>query len=279
MTYKLKNSTKNDFITVRFRNTPVGIHFFRSPAKRVASPRKEELAELIVMLDGQYAARMGNSLLLARPGDVVFWPPQATRVEENDPAKPTECVSVYFRWPAAPHGLTNRVHDSGNLIRLLALRLLALKDEPEATGLSSLGKAYLAAILAEYTRLARQTEDPLVARVADYVERNLARPFPLQELAAAMGLNRFYLGRTFKEKTGLTPMAFVRGKRVEHAIGMFSNKPGFTMRMVAARVGLSDDIQLRRLLKRYTGIHARAFIKLARSKSAGKYPLKIRPSP
>jgi AraC-like DNA-binding protein len=267
----MKNKNKNDSTRLSFRARPVGVHFFRSPPRQIRSLRREEWDQLVIMLNGVYKAEFqtpgGAVPLQAVTGDVIYWPARFEHVEQNEPGRPTECIALYFKWAEVPASLARRVHDSGSLIRLLAMRLLSLKDDPVAAP-DTLWRAYLSAILAEYVRLAMLAEDPLVGRVAGFIERNLSQPFALGDLADAIGLNRFYLGRAFKKRTGLTPMEFVRRRRVEHAVGMFANNPAFTMRTVAARVGVSDDAQLRRLLKRYTGVPALAIAKLARSHPA-----------
>lgn len=255
----------------------VGVHFFRSPAARIASRRRGELSQLVVVFGGVYSARVegrasGPGDVRARAGDVVYWPANSVRTEENDPDRPTECIALYMRWAGAPSGLASVVHDAGGVIRLLALRLLSFKESPARVP-AQIQEAYLPAIMAEYARLSLQREDPLVARVADYVEHHLAVPFTLGDLAAAVQLNRFYLGRAFKARTGMTPMGFVRRKRVEHAVGMLAHNRSFTIRTVAARVGVSDVAQFRRLLKRYTGMGARALVRFARSRESAQAPL------
>jgi AraC-like DNA-binding protein len=260
----------------------MGLHFFRAETKWISSHRKGELAELIVMLSGVYIARNSSSrdaaTLRATAGDIVYWPANTERTEENDPANPTECIALYFRWPGAPAGLPRKIRDSGGIIRLLAIRLLAIKEEPVLVPVP-IWRAYLGTILGEFVRLSMAKEDPLVAQVADFIEQHLAQPFTLDDLAAAVGLNRFYLGRAFKVRTGLTPMDYVKRKRVEHALGMLATDDRFSLRMVAARAGINDDAQLRRLLKRYTGINARTLVKLAREKRTEPYRWRITDPP
>lgn len=262
---------KNALSVPGMHPTPMGVHFFRAPAQRTVSRLKGQLATLVVVFSGVYEARLATSgasgaVVRAGPGDVVYWPANADRTEENDPERPTECIVIRFRWPEAPAGLARVVRDTGGLIRMLALRLLAFK-ETAVTVPIPVWKAYLPTIMAEHIRLSLEREDPLVARTADYVERHLAEPFKLGDLSAAVGLNRFYLGRAFKRRTGMTPMEFVRRKRVEHAVGMLASNWS-TPRMIAPRVGIADVAQLRALLRRYTGMSVKALTGLARHRES-----------
>jgi AraC-like DNA-binding protein len=280
MTFHSKKRFKKDMQVPNLNPTLLGVHYFRAPSKRIASRRQAGLAELIIVFGGIYRARTdgteGPSLVEAQAGDVVYWPANSARTEENEPARPTECIVIYFRWVDAPARLARIIHDSGNLIGLLALRILSLKEEPKMEPVP-IWNAYLSAIFAEYMRQAVMIENPLVAKVGDFVERNLKRPFTLADLATGVSLNRHYFGRLFRKRAGMTPMEFVRRKRVEHALGMLGTHPSFTISKVCGQVGVPDPAQLRRLLKQYTGIGARAILGMVRRRQVEPFRWRIDP--
>ncbi len=256
---------RNDVGIKPIRADLVNVYFFRSPARREVSRRKDPVAELVIMLGGTYKARLvkgDGRWVEAEADEVVYWPAGMERIEENAIANPTECVALFFHWTDPPPDLPLKVRDSSRVIRLLALRLLVLKEDPKKLP-APVWNGFLSAILAEYMRLSMRHDDPLVDQVASYVEYHLSEPFSLQDLAKSVGLNRHYLGRAFKARTGMTPIDYVRRKRVDHALGMLSSDPSFSLKTVARRVGLRDDIQLRRLLQRYTGMGIRTLKKLA----------------
>lgn len=56
-------------------------------------------------------------------------------------------------------------------------------------------------------------EDPIL----DYINRNLDSPLTLEEIAAISHFSKYHFCRVFKQKTGMTPMQYVRLRRVSRA--------------------------------------------------------------
>lgn len=52
-------------------------------------------------------------------------------------------------------------------------------------------------------------------RAIDFIERNLAEPLRLKDIAAAAGLSPPHFGRSFKHDTGYTPYRYVMMRRVD----------------------------------------------------------------
>jgi AraC-like DNA-binding protein len=250
-----KSSTLRNF-RVQF----LSIHFFKSPSRYVSTRRSGEPAEVIVMLGGVYRARIvdkdSSKLLEARSGDIVYWPTGAERVEENDPQQPIRCVALYFEWRNPPEGLPFAVRDHEGIVRILAERLLSLRDYPLPLP-PAVSNAYLSAILAEYVRLVGLIEDGLVAQVARYTEEHMSEPFALKALASYVGLERHHFGRKYKTLTGQSPMQHVRRRRAEHALGLLMLRPKRSLKDVASRVGIGDEHHLRRLLRVLFGFSIR----------------------
>jgi AraC-like DNA-binding protein len=79
----------------------------------------------------------------------------------------------------------------------------------------------------------------------------------LAELAAIAGLSRFELIRRFQQQNGLTPHAFQRDLRVEHARRMLSG--GAAAAAVAAACGFADQAHFSRVFKRLVGVPPGAY--------------------
>ncbi len=79
----------------------------------------------------------------------------------------------------------------------------------------------------------------------------------LAELAEGVHLHQCHLVRQYRRLTGMTPMDFVRRRRIERAIGLLLNNTRSDPRDVARRIGISDTLRLKRLIKRYTGLSVR----------------------
>ncbi len=238
----------------------IGAYYFRAPETPVESRRLDPPATLIVMHAGRYRAHTGLKrdapVIEAQAGDVVYWPRGMNRVELNDVSHPTRCVVCQFLWLNPLEGFPQIVHDQDHLLAQLGNHLVALHGEPSGLP-AEVANGYLSAMLSEYSRLAQMNLPPLVLLVSRYTEENLRQPFLLKDMAAAIQLNASHLVRQFRRLTGMTPMDFVRRRRVERAVGMLLNDPKTDLKEIARRVGLKNAPTLSRLIKRYTRMTTR----------------------
>jgi AraC-like DNA-binding protein len=213
------------------------------------------------MLAGKYVARWQSGersgRIAARTADVVLWPAYTRRIESNEPGPRMRALMAYFRWNNRIDDLPVLVHDAQHLIASLAQSLLQAKDSLR-TDRRLMQNGYLAAILAEFVRLADLTSgDGLPERVAAYTQAHLRQRFGLNELSRFVGLERNYFGRRYRELTGRTPMEDVRRIRIEHAVGILRGSPRLPLKDVAFRVGMANDRLLCRWLKRYRNMTSR----------------------
>jgi AraC-like DNA-binding protein len=243
------------------------VMFFRGASARIASVRKDAQAELIVMLGGQYQARMpkacGGNTIEARSGDVVFWPENSTRSEENPPDAPPLCICIYFWWPHSPDQLPRIVHDREGLFRNLADRMLSVHNE-QSPSARAICNGLLAGLLGEYIHLAGHVPKNLVEYVLRYGDEHMTERTRLDDLAQAIGLNKHHLGRKYKALTGRSLMKDLRQRKVKRAQDLLLIHSNRTLKDVAARTGIGDEHQLSRLLKRHTGLSVRALRQGAR---------------
>jgi AraC-like DNA-binding protein len=256
------------------RGRYLNAHLFEAPVKRVDNLARVESAVLIVVLSGRYEAKWTSGgmprTLKAHPGDVVCWTPNARRLDWNSEDARLRALCVYFDWPGAQADLPVVVRDRGGLLRFLAHALLDAKDAPRAPRFRAmLSQAYLAAMLAEYIRLADHMAPDLEQQLARHTERHLRHPIRLADLARAAGLTPRYFARRYRELTGRTPQADVRRIRIEHAIGILRSSIRMPLKDIATRVGLRTGQHLCRLLKQQTGMTARLLRLRLRRGAAG----------
>lgn len=252
----VQNSNAAAHWAVRYSN----IHLFESPRHSIQSHSHVESAELIVMLSGGYQAAWQHGVrrgqITARAGDVVYWPGGTRREESNIPGRPMRCLGIYFRWSDAIPDLPVLQRDRQGIIRALASSTLLGKDS-KVPRRESVMNGYLAAMLSEFVRLSEQGRDELVERVALHIEAHLRKPIYLDELARCAGLTQSYFCRRYRALSGHSPMDEVRRIRAEHAAGVLRSQPELPLKDVAARVGIADEHQLSKLLKKYSGLNAR----------------------
>ena len=77
----------------------------------------------------------------------------------------------------------------------------------------------------DYTERVRQARSRnrgniYVEKSKDYIANNLRKHFQIHEIAEALGVNRSYLSRIFREQEGMTIQEFLAKERCEHAANM-----------------------------------------------------------
>ena len=100
-------------------------------------------------------------------------------------------------------------------------------------------------------------EDPLVRKFESWTRANLARGFSLSAAARAVGSSKRTLARRLQAVLGKSPLEYVHSVRVERAVHLLKTTPA-SVDEIAERVGYSDGVTLRALLRRrlHAGVKA-----------------------
>lgn len=96
-----------------------------------------------------------------------------------------------------------------------------------------------------------------VGKAEAFARRSLHRDIGVADLARAAAASTRTLEREFRSVLGVSPIAFLQKLRVERAIHLLHSTRD-SVEQVAARVGYSDAVSLRRVLRQYTGQTASA---------------------
>jgi transcriptional regulator GlxA family with amidase domain len=94
--------------------------------------------------------------------------------------------------------------------------------------------------------------DPLVERFENWARGALSRGFSLEEAATATSSSKRTLARRMQAVLGKSPLAYFQDLRVEHAVHLLKTTDR-GVEEIAARVGYSDGVTLRTLLRRRLG--------------------------
>jgi transcriptional regulator GlxA family with amidase domain len=95
-------------------------------------------------------------------------------------------------------------------------------------------------------------EDPIVERFERWARRHMVERFSLRDAARSVGASERTLGRRMQEVLGKSPLSYVQDLRVERAVHLLQTS-GESVDEVASKVGYSDGVTLRTLLRRKTG--------------------------
>jgi transcriptional regulator GlxA family with amidase domain len=104
--------------------------------------------------------------------------------------------------------------------------------------------------------------DPLVERFEKWARGALTHGFSLEDAAAATSSSKRTLARRMQAVLGKSPLAYFQDLRVEHAVHLLKTTD-HGVDEIAARVGYSDGVTLRTLLRRRLGRGVREIRSLA----------------
>lgn len=89
-------------------------------------------------------------------------------------------------------------------------------------------------------------------RIYNYIKLNYMRDISVDELSSMIGLNRRYMSRMFKQKTGYTVKEYITKTRMEHAFTLL--QLGYSVFQVSVMVGYSDAFNFSKMFKKYYGM-------------------------
>jgi AraC family transcriptional regulator len=90
-------------------------------------------------------------------------------------------------------------------------------------------------------------------RVFSFVEENLGNQLSLGVLSSVACMSRFHFARTFRLRTGYSPMAYVLRRRVERACVEIRRNPR-RICDVSAELGFCDQSHFTRHFRRIVGV-------------------------
>lgn len=94
----------------------------------------------------------------------------------------------------------------------------------------------------------------VVEQIVSYFEDHYSEKISLERIAENMYLSTFYISKIFKSETGDTPIRHLIHIRLEKAKEILEQKPGLSIKEVAAMVGYEDAYHFSKQFKKYYGI-------------------------
>jgi transcriptional regulator GlxA family with amidase domain len=94
--------------------------------------------------------------------------------------------------------------------------------------------------------------DPVVERFENWVRGRLAKGFSLDDAAIAVAVSKRTLARRIQQVLGKSPLSYFQDLRVERAVHLLKTTSD-SVDEIASRVGYSDGVTLRALLRRRLG--------------------------
>ena len=233
---------------------PVFLHIGRVHSERfwaMPAHRHEQFSEMICVLGGEIETHIDGKVLHGKAGDVLLYPRAITHSERSVGRAMLQTVFLAFRtndeerdWP-----LTHR-DGAGRIATLMNwMHAIVTSNNRERPILGHL----LHGVVHEYRSLNQDPDAERIDRVKQYVQDHLTEPLNIDQLAEQAKLSRFHFAHAFQRSTGISPMRYVRGARIQAARTLLLSTD-LQHKAIAERVGFPDEFQFCRVFKRVTGV-------------------------
>jgi transcriptional regulator GlxA family with amidase domain len=229
-------------------------------------------AEASVKLADWLAAQHRRGAWIAASGASIFLLAQAGLLEGGRCAPPWRLEQAFRRrwrdvqFEAGPPVVEwNRTLTAGALGAepMLAIQLFEVVSAPNlADVLAKQTRIGEAAAGAEAAGLSR-SDDRLVARAQDALQRDFSHPVSLEALAGELGVSHRTLLRRFRKATGLTPTDYLQTLRMESAKQMLA-KSTRPIDRIGYMAGYADSRFFKSLFRRRVGMTPAEFRRRAR---------------
>lgn len=108
------------------------------------------------------------------------------------------------------------------------------------------------------TKIRTKKENPVIKKVAQYVQDNLEQDLSLDVVAQKVNMSSFYLSKLFKEETGETFINYVTDRRLEKSCKLLKETEK-SVKEITADVGYNDQNYFSKLFKNKYGLSPTEF--------------------
>lgn len=110
----------------------------------------------------------------------------------------------------------------------------------------------------EYILSSTDEMDDVIKKVNEFVEQNFCNRIALDDIAEAVHINRSYLSRIYKQKTGFNLFDTINMKRIQLAKKYIKEKEK-KIYEIAIQVGFEDTTYFSKVFKKFEGVSPKAF--------------------
>jgi AraC-like DNA-binding protein len=224
--------------------------------------------EIFLPLQGEIRIRVGEKLLKAGPGKMIYLPPETDHAFEASDTSQGERLILLVEATAwkARNGCESpaKVAEASQLAKELLFHLL-IHPETKAgkalidTLLVTLSETLETAVEAKAVdHLSARVKDPRLLRAIEYLEANYKEAVSMEQVARHSGLGLRTLNRLFLEEISLSPKQVVTLHRIEEAKRLLKKRMSVTD--VALEVGYQSLSQFIHNFRNATGMLPSDFV-------------------
>jgi len=198
---------------------------------------------------GSFTLIRKNASYQVRPGQIFFvsFDDRITHTKEDEPKQTYD-----FSWIGFTGALSHRF---GQILPPLEIRNDQLTHFKNLMRISPYNAYDLAADLLLLRSSLLDSHEPkpdYVQHIVDYIQQSYMLPLTVEGLAAQVGLDRSYLSRLFKQRTGTTLRDHLQYVRIHQAKQLLAQ--GYSVKESAYRCGFRDDKRFHKVFLQHEGI-------------------------
>jgi len=193
------------------------------------------------------------------PGDLLYLTEGVEIEAITYPKNPMHCFSVNYKSLfATTNPSPTKIENIGIRKELVELfREMTLSWSGKHDGYIMKTRALLMLILHRLNeilifKIDSMTRDYRINKITHFIAMNYPDKLTVKDLAKLVNLNRAYLGRLFKQQTGVTIDQYIIQIRIRNAETMLQNG-NFKIHEVAEHCGFSDPIHFYKLFRKMRG--------------------------
>ena len=168
-----------------------------------------------------------------------------------------------IRWFADRFARLPRLFACSRSVQALFVRIIALAESGDCSfgahiRMQTLVQALWLGILDSVSLSIRQKTSKAFSEIAERMQNNPERDYPLEELAAEAGVSNVSFISLFKMANGLTPHAYLLHCRIEEAKRLL--KKGLSVKSAADRLGFPTAQHFSRTFRNFVGATPRKWL-------------------
>lgn len=218
--------------------------------------------EVIYFLNGGARISCDQDEITTSVFDIIVYPENFIHKEDIDFTRHQEIVCLGFEIPYLS-GLKSIQHlsDFDNRLKWLFIEIHRQNEANEPYKYTVID--LLVELLLSYLKIAldntKNIDDP-VRRVLLFINENISKQIQLNDLAEIANYSTSYLDRKFKERTGLSPLKYLKQIRMETAKKLLANQ-ALEISNISTMVGIEDPKYFSRIFSQTFGISPNSFRK------------------
>ena len=93
-----------------------------------------------------------------------------------------------------------------------------------------------------------------------YIKSHIDQKLTLDQIAAEVGLSKYYFVREFKNITSMTPVAYINAARCENAVKLLLKRK-YNVHEIAQKCGFTNDSYFSKVFREHTGLLPSEYVK------------------